>query len=494
MLGLTATPSRHDGEPLDFEKESFSIGFPDMVERQLILSPTIDVVKGGRFEEIYESGVAGFTGLDDLDCPDRDKKIIGRLLEKKSDYKKIIIYAASKEHVRNLHHRVCNSDLVNHYESIDYILGGNDYTGNDTDRESFIERVKSYKRSIVVNCDVLTEGYDDPEVNTVVMATPTRSKLVYMQAIGRCIRVNVEDPLKRAYIVEVVDELPNIRYRINNRWLFSEISDTLEPNVEDYRFGSGQEFRECLETILEDYNAKSSEFNIPEWDTTMRYSLLLFRSYIGEGKYRHIPILIDSRNRSRISNWFNFLSERMASYHDGGINSEEAMMMARYGGIEELGEATIRQLVYESMEEAHKAMLEPITSNVERQAWITFVSLRYKSSQLPAGLESFLEDVVNREQLVETVRNRAFLQGDYLIKLPLPLASSVGLIVSGESYAAIEVLINELEALRTQLSDSDHLGEIDEYLKNILLPIPTKYLHSLSTVVREQLEYSFQLQ
>ena len=27
ILGLTATPSRHDGQPLEFEKESYSIGF-----------------------------------------------------------------------------------------------------------------------------------------------------------------------------------------------------------------------------------------------------------------------------------------------------------------------------------------------------------------------------------------------------------------------------------------------------------------------------------
>jgi superfamily II DNA or RNA helicase len=31
ILGLTATPSRHDGVPLDFERESYSIGFPDLL-------------------------------------------------------------------------------------------------------------------------------------------------------------------------------------------------------------------------------------------------------------------------------------------------------------------------------------------------------------------------------------------------------------------------------------------------------------------------------
>ena len=39
ILGLTATPSRHDGEPLEFDRESFSIGFPDLVKKGIVLKP-----------------------------------------------------------------------------------------------------------------------------------------------------------------------------------------------------------------------------------------------------------------------------------------------------------------------------------------------------------------------------------------------------------------------------------------------------------------------
>lgn len=162
---------------------------------------------------------------------------------------------------------------------------------------------------------MLTEGYDDPTVNTVVMAAPTRSKLIYMQAIGRCIRVDKENALKKAFIVEVEDDLPNIRYRINNRWLFSEISDSLEPAVEDRVFSSGEEFKCVIGEILSKYNIKRDGLVIPKWDKTMRYSLLLFRYYVGKGEYHHLPIFIDGHNRSAVSNWFNFLSERLPNYH-----------------------------------------------------------------------------------------------------------------------------------------------------------------------------------
>lgn len=41
---------------------------------------------------------------------------------------------------------------------------------------------------VVVNVMVLTEGFDEPSVECIVLARPTRSKVLYMQAIGRGLR------------------------------------------------------------------------------------------------------------------------------------------------------------------------------------------------------------------------------------------------------------------------------------------------------------------
>jgi hypothetical protein len=383
--------------------------------------------------------------------------------------------------------------LVNKYESIDFILGGNEYSGNDPSRDDFIARIKGYSRSIVVNCDVLTEGYDDPTVNTVVMATPTRSKLVYMQAIGRCIRVDKANPSKQAFIVEVVDDLPNIRYRINNRWLFSEISDALEPAVEDRVFSSAEEFREVLEGICTEYNVRADDLVIPEWDKSMRYSLLLFRSYVGDGQYRHLPILIDGGNRPAVSNWFNFLSERMANFCSKSMNFQAAMKMARFEGICGLEDQVCRQLIYESMEEACKVIASPTDEKSDENPWITFVAFRFKASSLPSELLTFLEDVVNRDQMMELIKCRSFRVGDYLIKLPLPLASSIGMIVSGDAFSVLEMLIKKLVQQRDESGKEDHLPDVVGLLKSTVLPIPPMYLHSLPTVVRENTDYFYKL-
>ncbi len=38
---------------------------------------------------------------------------------------------------------------------------------------------------VVTNCNVLTEGFDEPRVEGIIMARPTRSKLLYAQMVGR---------------------------------------------------------------------------------------------------------------------------------------------------------------------------------------------------------------------------------------------------------------------------------------------------------------------
>ncbi len=57
----------------------------------------------------------------------------------------------------------------------------------------------------------------------------------YLQCIGRVVRTPEGVEAARAFVIEIADNLPNISYRIDNRWLFSEISDYLEPSIEDVR-------------------------------------------------------------------------------------------------------------------------------------------------------------------------------------------------------------------------------------------------------------------
>jgi len=52
-------------------------------------------------------------------------------------------------------------------------------------RRSILERLRSGKTQVVVNCGVLTEGFDETSIDCVVLARPTKSKSLYIQMVGR---------------------------------------------------------------------------------------------------------------------------------------------------------------------------------------------------------------------------------------------------------------------------------------------------------------------
>jgi hypothetical protein len=77
--------------PLEFERESFSIGFPDLVQRGIVLRPEIRKVEGGRYEFTLEDGEEG---LKDLDNAERNGRIVQHLLAHKTEYRKVLLFVA----------------------------------------------------------------------------------------------------------------------------------------------------------------------------------------------------------------------------------------------------------------------------------------------------------------------------------------------------------------------------------------------------------------
>src|SRR5438445_12462575 len=56
------------------------------------------------------------------------------------------------------------------------------------EREGTLSRFAKGDTSVVVNCGVLTEGYDNPAVEVIIMARPTKSRSLYTQMVGRSTR------------------------------------------------------------------------------------------------------------------------------------------------------------------------------------------------------------------------------------------------------------------------------------------------------------------
>lgn len=65
------------------------------------------------------------------------------------------------------------------------------YSGMDTKaRDKIINDFKSLKLKVVVQCRILSVGFDHPELDAIIMAKPTNSLTFYYQYLGRGVRIH----------------------------------------------------------------------------------------------------------------------------------------------------------------------------------------------------------------------------------------------------------------------------------------------------------------
>lgn len=57
------------------------------------------------------------------------------------------------------------------------------------ERKNVLDGLKSGKIQIVTSCGILTEGFDEPSIDVIVMARPTKSSGLYIQCVGRGLRL-----------------------------------------------------------------------------------------------------------------------------------------------------------------------------------------------------------------------------------------------------------------------------------------------------------------
>lgn len=475
VLGLTATPSRTDGEPLPFERESFSIGFPDLVDRGVVLKPDVISIDAGICD--------GLIDLDDqeiLNNSGRNQLIIDALLRDPDSYRKVIIFVGTQKHVVDLWKMIQKSPLVNHYDSVGYVTGSDNHL--KIPRSELLQKERSHHRSIMINVNVLTEGYDDPSINTVVMASPTQSKLRYMQCMGRAIRFDPDNLAKQAFILEVADNLPNIRYRVDNRWLYAEISDILEPEVIDLPVQNTTDFRDKAYQILEDLNIEKPANIIPDADPQERIHLLAFK-YYNKGEFHHYPVWLTRENRLDVLRGINFIIYRINRFK--GWSADNVFSAAKLIDHPLFSSIRVRSNIWDAIcncfsddKDIHK-----------HRFWVKYITFQYNSPQISTDLMEFTENMINRDPIRIRISTGQSSILSHLLKLPLPLTGFFGVFVNEKEFSAIEDSINRLQALRDSSINEDHRQETRAILDNTVFPLESQLLVTLPLLVREQLDY-----
>lgn len=183
-LGLTATPVRADGVGMDslFSKVLYEYTIIDGIKdgylsdiqaRRIDIGINLDGVK-------VTAGDFAAQAISDVMCKDEVMQVI---FEKWSEYainRKTIAFCCDVNHAKEMSAYFSRQGI-----SAAWISGEMD---SDT-RKHTLKQYSKGNIQYLCNCMILTEGWDEPAVDCVVMARPTSSQVLYSQAIGRGTRL-----------------------------------------------------------------------------------------------------------------------------------------------------------------------------------------------------------------------------------------------------------------------------------------------------------------
>ena len=128
----------------------------------------------------------------------RNKNTFNKLKEWADKGRQILFFGA------NLTQAVTMSKFLQDKEiTSETIIGETPYGA----RRTFIKRFKDKDIQVLCNYEVLATGFDSPEIDTLMIARPTSSKIVYEQMVGRGLRGTAFGGTEDCTIITVKDNI-----------------------------------------------------------------------------------------------------------------------------------------------------------------------------------------------------------------------------------------------------------------------------------------------
>lgn len=188
VLGVTATPDRNDKRNLGhfFDSMAYEFGIRRAVDEKFLVRPAaqliplrLDISEVAQSNGDFAAGELG-TALDPY-----LEEIADEMVSRCAGRKVMVFTPLVKTSVKFC--EILNSKGFKAFE----------INGESKDRKEKLVAFSSGEYNVAVNSMLLTEGFDEPAVDCIVVLRPTRSRSLYTQMIGRGLRLapNKEDCL-----------------------------------------------------------------------------------------------------------------------------------------------------------------------------------------------------------------------------------------------------------------------------------------------------------
>lgn len=186
LLGITATPNRAD-----------KIGLGDIFQEVVYEKSLIEMIVSGYLCDIKAKRVVAESldlGSLKIVAGDFNQMELGEVMSQESAIQTVV--DAYIEHAEGRKTIVFAASVKQTYQiaeslrSHGILAAGIDGSLNDEERRRILSSFERNEYRVIVNCMMLTEGFDEPSVSCIIMARPTKSESLYIQSVGRGTRLH----------------------------------------------------------------------------------------------------------------------------------------------------------------------------------------------------------------------------------------------------------------------------------------------------------------
>lgn len=204
VLGLTATPRRLDGRPMNAIYDDLIIGpsIKNLINEGWLCEPalyvppkTADIIEKARDNWESKGGDYKQSSLESTLLG--NKIIYGDVIEHYNKFSldmPTVVFCASVAHVY---------EVVASFRDAGIPSAGIDGTMSRVDRQDVLDKLRNGELKCVMSCDLISEGFDLPACGCAILLRPTKSLTIYLQQVGRVMRPT--ENKKEAVIIDHVN-------------------------------------------------------------------------------------------------------------------------------------------------------------------------------------------------------------------------------------------------------------------------------------------------
>ncbi|KAA1091648.1 hypothetical protein PGT21_036512 [Puccinia graminis f. sp. tritici] len=281
IIGFSATFSRHDRLALStvFEEIVYHYELRDMIQAGWLAPARFTSVK----VDMDLSQVALTSGKEPDYVPDRlaevvdtdpiNQLLVSIYLERAASRKSTLIFTINILHMYRLANKFREAGI-----DARVIFSGTP----PLERKILLDEFRSSKFPILVNCAVLTEGADVPNVDCVILARPTRSRTLLTQMIGRGLRKSSGTGKTDCLLIDIFGS-------VERGVIVNPSLEGLDPNLIDNGHTEESGYLDGVAAVTDDLEEADPQHTPSESVTVNRYTYTDFDSpFKNEPDYKNV--------------------------------------------------------------------------------------------------------------------------------------------------------------------------------------------------------------